>query len=290
MLLEEIPGYDAATNTDGSPIPSVALLRAVFGEMTRLLPGLAPVVRSNTDALVQLAMTDLPSNEKTAIERRFGLKDGNPKSFSAVGGAIGVSRERARQVVASGLRKLRSPKRSSHLRNLTEQYACTALVVTASGEERDVPALVDFAAELTSAPVDLMQDFGLEAHGKIHLSRAVQGSDSYGATIAWIGLPDLAGDPLYFGPVPVLVVLTPAPGRHIELGRHAIETLEGAASTHNREEQRITAALVALRTRLERAREDEAPWRRKLDLILQEPEEEVTDEFEDGALQEWGNS
>lgn len=60
-------------------------------------------------------------NEKIVIRMRFGLGDGRMRTLQEIGEALGVSRERIRQIEMCALRKLRSKRRAKHL----QQYAST---------------------------------------------------------------------------------------------------------------------------------------------------------------------
>ena len=51
---------------------------------------------------------DLAPNERTVLRHRFGLEGNEPETLEAIGKRIGYSRERIRQIEASGLRKLRA--------------------------------------------------------------------------------------------------------------------------------------------------------------------------------------
>ena len=51
---------------------------------------------------------DLPERERTVIRLRFGLGGEEPLTLEAVGGRLGLSRERVRQIEAEGLKKLRA--------------------------------------------------------------------------------------------------------------------------------------------------------------------------------------
>lgn len=51
---------------------------------------------------------DLAVNERTVLRRRFGLDGDSPETLEAIGQRLGVTRERARQIEANGLRKLRA--------------------------------------------------------------------------------------------------------------------------------------------------------------------------------------
>jgi len=56
---------------------------------------------------VRDALASLSPRERTVIELRFGIKDGRPRTLDVVGNALGVTRERARQIEAQALEKLR---------------------------------------------------------------------------------------------------------------------------------------------------------------------------------------
>ncbi len=61
-------------------------------------------------------LTCLNEQEKSIIEMRFGLVDGKPRTLAQAGQSMGMSRERARQIEAKALRKLRNSKVSNGLR------------------------------------------------------------------------------------------------------------------------------------------------------------------------------
>jgi RNA polymerase primary sigma factor len=64
---------------------------------------------------LQEVLHELPNRERLVIERRFGLTDGTRYTLEEVGSALGVTRERARQLQEKALRKLKHPKRLRRL-------------------------------------------------------------------------------------------------------------------------------------------------------------------------------
>ncbi len=59
----------------------------------------------------------LGDRERRVIEMRFGLEGGEPRTLEEVGREFGVTRERARQMEAIALRKLREPENARLLRD-----------------------------------------------------------------------------------------------------------------------------------------------------------------------------
>jgi RNA polymerase primary sigma factor len=66
---------------------------------------------------VHSALDQLTERERGVLEMRFGLTDGQAHTLEEVGKALGVTRERIRQIEAKALRKLRHPIRSRKLRD-----------------------------------------------------------------------------------------------------------------------------------------------------------------------------
>ncbi len=69
-------------------------------------PGVASLFRRRADLVSVL--DDLAANERTVLRRRFGLDADAPETLEQIGRRLGLSRERVRQIEASGLRKLRA--------------------------------------------------------------------------------------------------------------------------------------------------------------------------------------
>ena len=66
---------------------------------------------------VASARTRAPAS---ANARRFGLKDGTPRTLDEVARQYGITRERIRQIEARGLLKLRQPTRSCRLEEFAD--------------------------------------------------------------------------------------------------------------------------------------------------------------------------
>ncbi len=66
------------------------------------------------------ALDTLDGREGTVLRMRFGLDDGQPRTLEEVGNAFGVTRERARQIEARAIGKLRHDARFASLRDYLE--------------------------------------------------------------------------------------------------------------------------------------------------------------------------
>ncbi|MGS2809031.1 sigma-70 family RNA polymerase sigma factor [Nocardia sp. MW-W600-9] len=97
--------------------PEPVSLHAPVGEDTELgtlLPDAAPapadvVAERMLPGYVEAVLAVLTERESAVIRLRFGLDRGEARSLEEVGSALGVSRERARQIEAKALTKLRRP-------------------------------------------------------------------------------------------------------------------------------------------------------------------------------------
>ena len=62
----------------------------------------------------------LSEREAGVVSLRFGLTDGQPKTFDEIGKVYGVTRERIRQIESKAMYKLRHPSRSNLLRDFLD--------------------------------------------------------------------------------------------------------------------------------------------------------------------------
>jgi RNA polymerase primary sigma factor len=69
---------------------------------------------------IEDVLEELTLREKRALQLRFGLEDGQRRTLEEVGADLGVTRERARQIEAEALGKLRHPRLSRKLRDYLE--------------------------------------------------------------------------------------------------------------------------------------------------------------------------
>ena len=74
-------------------------------------------VRVRQSAALRASLSRLRERERQVIELRYGFADGSPRTLEEVGKRFSVTRERARQIEAKALTKLRHPSVPRELRS-----------------------------------------------------------------------------------------------------------------------------------------------------------------------------
>jgi RNA polymerase primary sigma factor len=65
------------------------------------------LIQQNDTALVREVLATLTPRESKILAMRFGLDDGRTKTLEEIGGRLGVTRERIRQIQELALKKMR---------------------------------------------------------------------------------------------------------------------------------------------------------------------------------------
>lgn len=94
------------------------------GDPLRLMDTIAAAPRDDDAAVlhaelrrqINAALDQLDPRERAILQRRFGLAGHEPHTLEAAGREFGITRERARQLEADALRRLRSSAAGVHLR------------------------------------------------------------------------------------------------------------------------------------------------------------------------------
>jgi RNA polymerase primary sigma factor len=93
-------------------------------ELGELLPQVSvppaeeQLIHRRLAARVHAALRELDDKEREVMELRYGLdRDGEPRTLQEIGNALGLSRERIRQIESRAKDKLRRSKRANELRS-----------------------------------------------------------------------------------------------------------------------------------------------------------------------------
>ncbi len=73
------------------------------------------ILRESFEETLREALAQLSEKERQILSLRFGLADDNPKTLREIGGTLGISRERVRQIENQALAKLRRGAQSRAL-------------------------------------------------------------------------------------------------------------------------------------------------------------------------------
>ncbi len=91
-----------------------------FIEDDRIAPPEEQASRTMLERDIFKALNELPDRERTVLELRYGLKDGQRRTLEEVGRSLGITRERARQIEGEALRRLRVSQIGAGLRGYLE--------------------------------------------------------------------------------------------------------------------------------------------------------------------------
>jgi RNA polymerase primary sigma factor len=91
-----------------------------FIEDDRIAPPEEQASRSMLERDIFKALNELPDRERTVLELRYGLSDGQRRTLEEVGRSLGITRERARQIEGEALRRLRASQAGAGLRGYLE--------------------------------------------------------------------------------------------------------------------------------------------------------------------------
>jgi RNA polymerase primary sigma factor len=78
-------------------------------------PVFEKIARDEISSIICNSMDCLQDKEKYILSERYGITDGDPKTLDYLGNALGVSRERIRQLERRSINKI---KRSSHMKQI----------------------------------------------------------------------------------------------------------------------------------------------------------------------------
>jgi len=87
-----------------------------FIEDDRIAPPEEQASRSMLERDIFKALNELPDRERTVLDLRYGLTDGQRRTLEEVGRSLGITRERARQIEGEALRRLRASQQGAGLR------------------------------------------------------------------------------------------------------------------------------------------------------------------------------
>ena len=65
-------------------------------------------------------LDELDPRDRKVLEMRFGLNGNKTHTLEEIGGQLGITRERVRQIENKAIRKLRNPQRLKKIRDFAE--------------------------------------------------------------------------------------------------------------------------------------------------------------------------
>jgi RNA polymerase primary sigma factor len=76
------------------------------------------MIRASTEQQIRAMVAELDDKEREVIQMRFGLEGDEPRTLQEIGDALGVSRERIRQIESRAKEKLRRSQRAQSVRGV----------------------------------------------------------------------------------------------------------------------------------------------------------------------------
>ena len=110
-----LPSLDEAVREDDQQ-----RLPDILPDPDQAAPG-SGAVRASSRALLERILATLDERERFILGYYLGLDGEEPLTLAQIGGLVGVSRERIRQIKEQALAKLRHPSRQPELRALAAE-------------------------------------------------------------------------------------------------------------------------------------------------------------------------
>lgn len=107
---------------------------------------------------IKTALASLPPRERAVLEYRFGLNGSKPKTLEEIGGIFGVSRERARQIEAAALQRLRAGDKGLLSAHRFEEPSTPPAAVSDLRAEPPLRPPAGYLAAYTNGPVLIIKD------------------------------------------------------------------------------------------------------------------------------------
>lgn len=114
---QHVKYLDGITHEAETPTAPIALGVEIAELASAPPPAAADDVRADLELAfaIRLLLETLTPRERIALSGRFGIDSGEEMTLDEAGALLGVTYERARQIIEKALRKLRHPSRSKWL-------------------------------------------------------------------------------------------------------------------------------------------------------------------------------
>lgn len=118
--------------------------------------------RNSLRSELRNAMQNLSEREAQIVEMRFGLLNGSPMTLEEIGKQFNVTRERIRQIEARAMSKLRSPLKTSELKEIFQDHSLVNSASTINNYE-----LAETAVEI-SFPISTSSESMMYAYETVN--------------------------------------------------------------------------------------------------------------------------